>query len=298
MSLDDRMKYYEGLEAGRRLMPLVPACARIDGRNFHGFCRGLQRPYDERLCRLMVQTCRHLVEETGARVGYTQSDEISLVWYSDEWKSQIYFDGRTHRMVSQLAAVASVYFNSLLPEILPEKVRLLPTFDARVWVVPNLTEASNYLLWREQDATKNSIAMAAQARFSHKQLVGKHGGEMQEMLFREHGINWNDYPAHFKRGVFVRRKTTLRPWTAQEIEQLPPRHEARTNPDLQVERTSVEILDLPQLARILNRVEVLFSGASPQLAEPAQETPLENQGGDRASRAKPQPRRDVQEDPQ
>ena len=74
MGLDDRMKFYEQLEAGRRLLPLVPACARIDGRNFHGFCRGLNRPYDERLSRLMAETCLHLVRETGARVGYTQSD--------------------------------------------------------------------------------------------------------------------------------------------------------------------------------------------------------------------------------
>jgi len=276
MGLDERMKYYESLEAGRRQLPLVPACARVDGRNFHTFCRGLQRPYDERLCQLMGQTCKHLVEETGARVGYTQSDEISLVWCSDEWKSQIYFDGRTHKMVSQLAAVASVHFNALLPEFLPEKAALRPTFDARVWVVPNLMEAANYLLWREQDATKNSIAMAAQAKFSHKQLFGKHSGEMQELLFREHGINWNDYPAHFKRGVYVRRRTVLRPWTPQEIEQLPPKHEARANPDLQVERTVIDFLDLPPRARIVNRVEVLFAGAAPQLAEDARDNPAED----------------------
>ena len=54
MGLDNRMRFYEGLEAGRRLLPLVPAYARIDDRNFHGFCRGLGRPYDERLCRLMA----------------------------------------------------------------------------------------------------------------------------------------------------------------------------------------------------------------------------------------------------
>jgi tRNA(His) guanylyltransferase len=266
MGLDERMKCYESLEAGRRLMPLVPACARIDGRNFHGFCRGLNRPYDERLSNLMARTCLHLARESGARVGYTQSDEISLVWYAEEWRSQIYFDGRAHKMVSQLAALASVYFNSLLPEVLPEKAGLLPTFDARVWSVPNLTEAVNYLLWREQDATKNSLSMAAQARFSHNQLMGKHGSEMQEMLFREHGINWNDYPAFFKRGVYVLRRTVRRPWSSEEIENLPPRHEARSNPNLEVERTLIEPVELPPLSRVTNRVEVLFQGAEPRVA--------------------------------
>lgn len=264
--LDDRMKFYEGLEAGRRLLPLVPACARIDGRNFHGFCRGLNRPSDERLSQLLARTCLHLVRETGAQVGYTQSDEISLVWYSGDWRSQIYFDGRTHKMVSQLAAVATIHFNSLLPELLPEKAGLMPTFDARVWTVPTLDEAANYLLWREQDATKNSIAMAAQSKFSHNQLHGKHGSDMQEMLFTQHGINWNDYPAPFKRGVYARKRTVLRPWTAQEIEELPPRHEARSNPALQVERSVVELLELPPLGKVVNRVEVLFHGAEPRLA--------------------------------
>src|SRR5581483_6760715 len=114
LGLDERMKYYEDLEAGRRLLPQVPACARIDGRNFHTFTRGLARPYDERLCRLMAETCRFLVQETNANIGYTQSDEISLVWYSEDPKSQIYFDGRTHKMVSHLAAGASVHFASRL----------------------------------------------------------------------------------------------------------------------------------------------------------------------------------------
>src|ERR1700741_264409 len=104
----DRMKLYEMTEAGRRLMPLVPVMARIDGRSFSGFTRKLERPYDKRLSDLMIETTRWLVEITVACMGYTQSDEISLTWYSESSESQVFFDGRIQKMVSQLASLATV----------------------------------------------------------------------------------------------------------------------------------------------------------------------------------------------
>jgi tRNA(His) guanylyltransferase len=261
--LGNRMKLYEGMEAGRRLLPLVPVCARIDGRSFHSFCKGLERPYDERLCKLMVLTCKHLVLETDAKVGYTQSDEISLVWFAEDWKSQIFFDGRIHKMTTQLAAIASVYFNRHMVEMIPEKATKMPTFDARVWNVPNLTEAANCLLWREQDATRNSISMAAQSKFSHNQLHNKNCKEMQEMLFQHHGVNWNDYPRHFKRGTYFMRRTLETPFTAEELSLLPPKHEAHKNPQLVIKRSTVVEVDLPPLSRIANREGVLFHGETP-----------------------------------
>src|SRR5215471_4222370 len=78
--LAERMKRYEATEAGRRLMPLLPALARLDGRAFHNFVRGLARPYDKRLSDLMIDTATFLVRETNAVAGYTQSDEITLAW--------------------------------------------------------------------------------------------------------------------------------------------------------------------------------------------------------------------------
>ena len=100
----DRMKLYEGAESSRRLMPLLPIMARLDGRSFHSFCRGLNRPFDERFKSLMVSVTKFLVEETNAVVGYRQSDESSLCWYSDNIKSQVFFDGRIQKMCSILAA--------------------------------------------------------------------------------------------------------------------------------------------------------------------------------------------------
>jgi tRNA(His) 5'-end guanylyltransferase len=262
-SLGDRMKLYEAAESGRRLLPLLPVLARIDGRSFSAFTRGLERPFDARLSRLMVETTCFLVEETVARCGYTQSDEISLAWYSEDPRSQIFFDGRVAKMTSQLAALATAYFLRRLADFLPaEYAERMPTFDARVWVVPTLAEAANCFLWREQDATKNSISMAARAFYSHAELHGKDGRQMQEMLWQK-GINWNDYPAFFRRGTYVRRETVCRRFTAEELDRLPPRHAARSDPELVIERTEVRTLDLPPLGRVTNRIDVLFFGGEP-----------------------------------
>jgi tRNA(His) 5'-end guanylyltransferase len=263
-ALGDRMKLYEMTEAGRRLMPLLAVLARIDGRGFSGFTRRLERPYDKRLSDLMIETTRWLVEQTVACMGYTQSDEISLTWYADNMASQIFFDGRIQKMVSQLAALATVKFNSLLPTFLPaEYAKKLPTFDARVWNVPNLVEGANVFLWREQDATKNSISMAARAHFSQKSLMKKNSAEMQEMLWQK-GVNWNDYPAFFKRGTFVQRRSVRRPFKAEEMDKLPPLHEARKNPDLVIERSEVPILDMPPFGKVVNRPEVIYFGEEPR----------------------------------
>jgi hypothetical protein len=85
---------------------------------------------------------------------------------------------------------------------------------------------------------------------------------MQEMLWQK-GINWNDYPAFFRRGTYVRRETVCRRFTAEELDRLPPRHAARSDPELVIERTEVRTLDLPPLGRVTNRIDVLFFGGEP-----------------------------------
>jgi tRNA(His) 5'-end guanylyltransferase len=150
---------------------------------------------------------------------------------------------------------------------LPEEYRdKLPTFDARVWNVPNVVEGANVFLWREQDATKNSISMAARSYYSHKILMNKNGSEMQEMLFQK-GINWNDYPTFFRRGTYIQRRKVERLFTAVELDKLPLKHEARRNPNLSFNRTEIIALELPPLRKITNRSEVVFYGADYELAK-------------------------------
>jgi len=258
----DRMKEYEMKEAGRRFIPMLPVVARIDGKNFSRFTRGFKRPYDDRMVLIMQATTKKLVEETQALIGYTQSDEISLVWYSDDYKSQIFFDGRIQKMTSVLSSMATAFFNDYRPILLAERDKTLAFFDCRVWQVPNQTEATNTILWREQDATKNSISMAARCYYSHKELHNKGRADMMDMLV-EKGVNWNDYPAYFKRGSYIQKRKVIRAFTSEEINQLPKKHEARTNPNLQVERTEVRVLDLPPLSKVKNRVGVIFNGEDP-----------------------------------
>lgn len=259
------MKLYEGAEAGRRLMQLLPALARMDGRAFHRFTCGLARPFDATFGACMVDTTVALVRNTGACMGYTQSDEITLAWNSRA-QSQIWFDGRVAKMTSQLAAHATLIFYRLVLEHMPQYADRLPTFDARVWNVPNRAEAANVFLWREWDATKNSVSMAASEHFRHEELIGKNSGQKQDMLHAK-GVNWNDFPAMFKRGTYVQRSTVSVPFRADDLDRLPPKHSARTNSSLIVERSVCRVLDMPPFGTVTNREAVIFDGAAPLVAD-------------------------------
>lgn len=268
--LGDRMKEYERAEAGRRLLPLLPVIARIDGKRFSRFTEGLPRPYDERLSRLMVATTRHLVEESSALAGYTQSDEITLLFHADDLKTQVFLDRRIQKLTSILASMTTGYFNAHLAAEIPERARSTALFDCRVWAVPTRDEAANAFLWREIDATKNSVSMAARAYYPHEEIVDRTGSEMQEMLFQK-GVNWNDYPPFFKRGTYVLRRTVTRRFAAEELDALPPKHAARTNPELLVTRGEVRAVELPPFGRVVNRVGVLFEQEEPRLAQGAEQ---------------------------
>lgn len=263
-ALGDRQKEYESVESDRRLMVLVPAMARLDGKCFSKFTKGMNRPYDVSMSNLMVATAKFLAEETNAVMAYTQSDEISLCWYSDDRRSQIYFDGRIQKITSVLAATCSCYFNSAFANFFYECQRpSTAIFDCRVWSVLTLEEAANVFLWRELDATKNSITMAASSVYSHNELMNKNGDEKQEMLHQK-GVNWNDYPSFFKRGTFIQRRKQLTKFTTEEIEKLPPKHEARTNPNLEIERSKFVTLPMPPFNKVTNRVGVIFNGEDPK----------------------------------
>lgn len=267
-SLGDRMKAYEEREAGRRFLPMLPVYARIDGRNFSAFTRGMDRPFDADMSEAMIRTAEALIEETHARIGYTQSDEISLVWLAARYDSSIFFDYRIAKMTSILASYATAAFSAALqtPTMTSYATRF-PHFDCRIFQLPNLTEAANVFLWREQDATKNAISMAARAVYSHKELDHKSGPEMQEMLFAK-GINFNDYPASFKRGVFVRRETVWREFTEAEVARIPEAH--RPPPGEKIQRSIIRRLEIPPFSRVVNREAVIFDGAEPEMACAAQ----------------------------
>jgi len=180
---------------------------RLDGKAFHTFTRGMNRPYDENLMGIMDKTAQMLTSEIqGCKMAYTQSDEISLLLTDFETiTTDAWFDGNIQKMASVSASIATAHFNILfaLLKIQIEKKDWpdvkLAYFDARVFTIPDPTEVENYFLWRQKDAVRNSIAMTAQSLYSHKELEGKSQSDQQEMIHAK-GQNWNDMPEGFKRG--------------------------------------------------------------------------------------------------
>lgn len=258
-TLGDWCKHLEknfSLEQG---IPTLPTIIRLDGNNFHNYAKGLDKPFDVGLTDLMVATTKHLVKETNAIIGYTQSDEITLVLYSSNRDTAIYHDGKKQKILSKLTGVCVNFFNENRPKYLPDHDKIA-NFDCRVYQVPSLIDACAQLLWRENDATKNSISMLAQANFSHTALQNLNGHQMKTKLTDEKGVDWNNLETKYKKGTYVQRVRTSRPFTKEELDSLPPNHNARKDPDMTIERNVISIIDIPPLTDIENKVEVIFHG--------------------------------------
>lgn len=254
----DRMKAYEAVETHRRFDPSLPIYARIDGRSFSKFTRGMDRPFDERMADAMRATAAELVEQTHARLAYVQSDEISLVWLRASPEGSIFFDGKVQKMVSVLASIAAARFGAEVILAMPEKASKLPHFDCRVFSLPSLDEGSNAFLWRALDARKNAVSMVAQHHFSHRELHGKGQADMRSMLLGI-GVDFETYPARFKQGAFLRRVTRERMLSEAEMDRIPERH----RPSGPVLRSEIADMDWPPFWRIANRNDVVFNDADP-----------------------------------
>jgi tRNA(His) guanylyltransferase len=206
--LGGRMKEYEAVWDGAlpRRLPLV---IRVDGRAFHGL--KLRKPFDEAFFSAMEAVALALCREIqGAKLAYFQSDEVSVVARDDmAHGTQPWLGKRVQKMVSLAAAIATAAFNGARHregddmESCRVSVR---HFDARAFVLPNDSEVFNYLIWRQQDAVRNSIQMAGQAVFSQKELHNVDCQGIQQRL-RGAGKPWEDHPQHFRRGALVRRVT-------------------------------------------------------------------------------------------
>lgn len=211
MNLGERMKKYEFVTRNY-LICKTPVIVRIDGKAFHTFTRGLEKPYDADFMKLMQETTLELCKEvSGCKLGYTQSDEISLLisdWDNDE--TQAWFQNNLSKIISITASIATLKFNSLIEEKLEclnfnykfSGKRFKALFDSRAFNIPK-EEVCNYFIWRQQDATRNAIQSAGQSEFSPKELLGKKCNEIQEMLWSKKNINFNKYRTDFKRGSCV-----------------------------------------------------------------------------------------------
>ena len=195
----------------------MPCIVRLDGKHFHQWTRSVHavKPFDAGLHHLMADTMLALCQDIqGVVFGYTQSDEISLI-LQDYFglDTEPAFGKRLQKIVSITASLATAVFNAKAKPLFTDAP--LALFDSRAFVLGK-EEVANYLIWRQQDAVRNSIRMAGSAHFSHKSLERVSNDALQERLWTEHGINWNDYAVWEKRGSCAIRDTEPRAWRIDE----------------------------------------------------------------------------------
>lgn len=246
------------------MIPTLPVIIRLDGNNFSKYTKNLKKPFDEGLTDLMIATVKFLMEETGAIIGYHQSDEITLILYSKDKESSIYNDGKKQKILSKLTGLCVQFFNEKRKEYLPNHNKLA-NFDCRIYQTPTLEDATLQLLWRENDAARNSKYMLAHSMFSHNSLQNLNSDQLQDKMMLEKNVNWNDLATKFKRGTYLKRYVVNKPFSLEEIESLPPKHNARKNPDLVIERNILKVVDMPIFSKISNKVDVVFNDAEPIL---------------------------------
>ena len=215
-NLGDRMKGNYENRAKTQLLRRTPVIIRLDGKSFHTFTRGFDKPFDDILIEAMQQTMLTLCKEIqGCVLGYTQSDEITLVLTDyKKLETSAWFDYDVQKICSVSASIATLAFNrsfakqcalytpSHSTDISNAHINSIyngALFDSRCFNVPK-EEVTNCILWRQQDAIRNSINAVAQANFSHKELQGLNVDQVQDKLFKERNINWNDFPTYLKSG--------------------------------------------------------------------------------------------------
>ena len=241
--LAKRMKeFYEKIPK-IKLMRRCPVIIRLDGRSFHTFTRGFQKPFDEILIKTMQETMKYLCENIqGCVFGYTQSDEITLILIDyQKFTSAAWFDYEVQKICSISASMATMAFNNEFThqvrkykadktdraklnntfwnsykdayyQVLYNAMTKGAMFDARCFNIPK-EEVANLVYWRQLDASRNSIHMVGQANFSHKELQNKSCNDIQDMLMTQKNINWNDLPTCQKRGsCCVRNYMILEPY--------------------------------------------------------------------------------------
>lgn len=252
----DRMKRYEATEAQRALPPDRPVLVRIDGRRFSKFTRGFRKPFDPDLSGAMRETCRLLVEETGARVGYVQSDEISLILERRHEEDALPFSGRSQKIASTCASLATALFIRALYRSHPERaLEGLPSFDARVWSVPDRSEAANAVLWRVQDARKNGVSAACRTVASPSEMRGLSGPEMIALM-RDRGVDFETDIAEADRlGLLYQRRSQLTRIDDATWERIPKRSRPENR---EVTRSSVVELSARALLDAVDKPFLIF----------------------------------------
>lgn len=204
VSLGDRMKGYEKVPS-QKLYNKMPVVLRLDGKAFHTYTKGFDKPFDNDLHEVRENTLKYLCENIqGALFGYAQSDELSIVlkdW--DTFSTASWFDNKIMKLCSVSASMCTAQWNYETCWS-PNKDKFrgkIAMFDSRCFNLPK-EDVVNYFVWRQQDWERNSVQMIGQSLYSHKQLQGVSCKEIITKIEDEHGIVWGELPAWQKRGEF------------------------------------------------------------------------------------------------
>ena len=215
LKIGERMKGYE-FQSRTSLLKRTPVIIRLDGKAFHTFTRGLDKPFDLDFVSIMQQTMLELCKSIqGCVLGYTQSDEITLVLVDyQSIDTCALFDNEVQKLVSVSSSMATLYFNKIVDKFVSDneysarcweviskwdKKRFKALFDSRAFNLPK-EEVCNNLIWRQQDATRNSINSLAQSLYSQKEINGIKSNDLQNKMLIEKDVNWNNLDTKLKRG--------------------------------------------------------------------------------------------------
>jgi len=192
--LGNRMKRYENTFR-YYLPPRTPHILRVDGKSFSSLTKHFEKPFDETFIYWMNKTMLFLCEEIqGAKFGYCQSDEISILLTDyDSFTTEPWFGKNIQKMVSISASLATAAFNRAATDNLSRPLLDKPAcFDSRVFTLPR-EEVTNSFLWRQRDCIRNSIQSYGQRLLGGEAIHGLNCNEVQEKLFQEKGFNWGEH---------------------------------------------------------------------------------------------------------
>lgn len=248
LKIGDKMKIYESMTTKQRFDRKDIVVVRLDGKGFSAFTKSLRSNdiFHKGFNEAMKELTKYLFKYNPI-VGYTQSDEVTLIFINNE-KSYHPFGGRIFKILSLLAADASLKFTSLIPQYIPERIGYLASFDCRAFTVPSIDEAYNCILWRHKDGYRNAVSTVARNYFSSKEIYNKNRKQQLKMLEAKN-IFFHENDDHNKNGSLFIRKLCKIILTNKEIDLLPEKHNARKNPSVEFERHIVTQIKFEDFTR-------------------------------------------------
>lgn len=243
--LSDECKWYEKNFSCETMIPHLPVIMRFDGNNFSGWTKKLNKPFDIRFISIMKSLTKRLMEETGADFGYTQSDEITLIFIPNH-TGRHYYEGKKQKILSKLCSKCSIWFNELVSERIGDMK--LAIFDLRIYQVPSIDIAEEQVLFRSIDCIRNSKQSFGHYNLGHSIMEGKSMPKVIELLDSK-GLFWDNLDNEMKYGNFFSKERVSSKFTPEEIDLLPPKHDYFKNPNMLIDRTIIVSRGMVQLTQ-------------------------------------------------